>query len=171
MCNTPRVSLQTNKQNAGDRSRPLVPIRTIYSRDVEREKRTYSIWWPFFYFFDLRILPSACLTMRERSCFSRINLYRSKSPREARLEALARPVAMSVLAQAASMPAEAHAFLTVPGRAPWQILIDKSVNLILLTLTVLRLQLPSSNKSLLKSMTLTIAIGFFNSGTKTTPPI
>jgi len=52
-------------------------------------------------------------------------------------------------------------FLTVPGRAPWTILIDKSVNLIFFTLTVCRLQAPSSTRSLKNNVTASTGVSVY----------
>merc|ERR1739838_189062 len=109
--------------------------------------------------------------MRAFCCFKRISFYRSKSDKLARRAFLAIEVAKALADQAASMPAAAQAFLTVPGRAPQLILTFMSVKRMLLALTSNRPQLPSSTKSLFNEITLTMAAGLFAFSEKTTPPI
>merc|ERR1711953_444138 len=115
----------------------------------------------FLHFF-LLILPSSALTIRFRACFNRMSLNRSKSVKLARVFFRAIPLAKSEAAKA---------FLTVPGRAPTEILIERSVNWTFLTETVYRLRAPSSTRSRLRSMTLVTAQALLRAGTKTTPPM
>merc|ERR1711953_1487278 len=123
----------------------------------------------FLHFF-LLILPSSALTIRFRACFNRMSLNRSKSVKLARVFFRAIPLAKSEAANLVAISA-AKAFLTVPGRAPTEILIERSVNWTFLTETVYRLRAPSSTRSRLRSMTLVTAQALLRAGTKTTPPM
>merc|ERR1711953_45328 len=124
----------------------------------------------FLHFF-LLILPSSALTIRFRACFNRMSLNRSKSVKLAQVFFRAIPLAKSEAANLVAISAAAKAFLTVPGRAPTEILIERSVNWTFLTETVYRLRAPSSTRSRLRSMTLVTAQALLRAGTKTTPPM